>query len=228
MRARVLTIFGAALFASVPAWAEESNEPKAERLFKSGEKKFDAGHYAEACPDFDASLKLMPKLGTLLNVALCHEMTGRLATAWQEFHHAAAWAAQSGQRDRREFAIQHIVSLEPRLPRVALKLPVTIVISNVDLDGEPLAEQKWYLPLFLDAGEHVVAVSAPGKQRSTVRFRVTDATSEQLIVVPMLSDDPKVTANETKPTSTSPWLLVGIGAGALLIGVAAGYGIAQL
>lgn len=214
----------AASFAAL-AHADETNEQKAERLFRSGEKKFDAGKHAEACADFGASLKLAPKLGTLLNVALCHENTGKPATAWHEYHHAAAWATQNGQKDRREYALAHLAALEPKLPRVGLQLPPLVAIANLDLDGEPLPEQRWYLPLFLDPGEHVVAVTAPGKQRTTVRFRVADSPAEQLVVIPSPLDDPKVGKSPEQPVSTGipTWVIVTIGAGAFVAGGALGY-----
>ena len=169
--------------------APMSNEMKAEQLFRAGEKNYDSGKYAEACTNFQDSLKLGPKLGTLLNLALCHETVGKLATAWSEFHYGAAWAAQNNQRDRREFAVAHILSLETRLPRVSLQLPAATAIATIDIDGEPLAEQRWYLPLYLDPGEHVVAVTAPGKKRSNVSFRVVASPNEQLVVIPALADD---------------------------------------
>jgi hypothetical protein len=224
---RIRTILGAVplLFAVPHARADETNEQKAERLFRSGEKKFDAGNRAEACADFDASLKLAPKLGTLLNVALCHEATGRPATAWHEYHHAAAWATQNGQRDRREYALAHLAALEPKLPRVGLQLPPFIAIAGIDLDGEPLPEQRWYLPLFLDPGEHVVAVTAPGKQRTTVRFRVVDSPTEQLVVIPSLIDDPNAGKSPTSASGFPTWAVVAIGAGALVLGGALGYAI---
>lgn len=229
--ARALSI-AASIAASTAARADEprpmSNEMRAEQLFRSGEAKYDAGKHAEACVDFDASLKLAPRLGTLLNVALCHETTGKLATAWAEFHHAAAWAAQNNQRDRRDYAMHHIASIEPRLPRVALQLPVTRAISSIELDGEPLPEQRWYLPLFLDPGEHAVAVTAPGKERTTVRFRVIDSPTEQIVVVPSLADDTKVAESAAPPTRAEgmpTWAVVGIGAGAFLAGALLGYAV---
>jgi len=166
-----------------------SNEMRAEYLFRSGEKKFDSGKYAEACADFTESLRIGPKLGTLLNLALCHETVGKPATAWSEFHHGAAWAAQNGQKDRHDFAMQHAVALELKLPRVLLQLPADRALEAVDVDGEPLPDSRWYLPVFLDPGEHSVTISAPGKQRSTVKFRVTDSPTEQLVNVPSLTDD---------------------------------------
>ena len=166
-----------------------SNEMRAEHLFRAGEKKFDSGKYAEACADFKESLRLAPKLGTLLNLALCHETVGRPATAWSEFHHGAAWAAQNGQKDRHDFAMQHALALETKLPRVVLQLPVERAIESVEVDGEPLPDSRWYLPVFLDPGEHSVTISVPGKQRTAVKFRVTDSPTEQLVNVPGLSDD---------------------------------------
>jgi hypothetical protein len=166
-----------------------SNEMRAEYLFRAGEKKFDSGKYAEACADFTESLRLGPKLGTLLNLALCHETVGKPATAWSEFHHGAAWAAQNGQRDRHDFAVQHALALETKLPRVLLQLPADRALESVDVDGEPLPDSRWYLPVFLDPGEHTVTINAPGKQRSAVKFRVTDSPTEQLVNVPSLSDD---------------------------------------
>ena len=166
-----------------------SNEMRAEYLFRQGEKKFDSGQYAEACNDFSESLRLGPKLGTLLNLALCHETVGKTATAWGEYHHGAAWAAQNGQKDRHDFALQHAVALETKLPRVLLQLPRDSTLASVEVDGEPLADSRWYLPVFLDPGEHTVSLSAPGKQRGSVRFRVTSSPTEQLVSVPALTDD---------------------------------------
>jgi len=171
-----------------------STEMRAEYLFRSGEKKFDSGKYAEACADFAESLRLGPKLGTLLNLALCHETVGKPATAWSEFNHAAAWAAQNNQKDRHEFAAQHAQALETKLPRVRLELPRDRAIAAIELDGEPLPEPRWYLPVFLDPGEHSISISAPGKQRGTVKFRVIASPTEQIVTVPPLVDAPEPSA----------------------------------
>lgn len=197
-----------------------SNEGRAEGLFHSGVLKFDSGQYAEACVDFAESLKLGPKLGTLLNLALCHETVGKVATAWNEFHHGAAWAAQNNQRERLEFATQHIRVLETRLPRVILQLPTERAISGIDLDGEPVPEQRWYLPLYLDPGEHKLAVTAPGKKRTSVSFRVTSAVTDQIVRLPSLPDDEAA----APPRAHSPalyalgWVSLGLGVAGLATG----------
>ncbi len=193
-----------------------STEARADRLFRSGEKKFDSGDYAGACEDFSESLKLGPKLGTLLNLALCHETIGKPVTAWHEFAHAAAWATQNNQRDRYEFATQHVRSLEPKLPRVVLQLPTDRAIDGIDIDGEPVPETRWYLPLYLDPGEHRLAVTAPGKQRTTVAFRVTSSPSDQLVYIPRLADEAPAPSSPGPAVDSSRRLLglVGLGLGA--------------
>ncbi|MBX3260418.1 MAG: hypothetical protein KF782_12060 [Labilithrix sp.] len=200
---------------SGPVPAELSTEGRAEKLFHSGEEKFDGGDYAGACDDFSESLKLGPKLGTLLNLALCHETIGKPVTAWHEFSHAAAWAAQNGQRDRHEFAAEHVRALEPKLPRVVLQLPADRAISGLDLDGEPVPEPRWYLPLYLDPGEHRLGVTAPGKQRATVAFRVTASPSDQVVYVPPLADERVATSPPAARDGTRRALgLAGLGVGA--------------
>jgi hypothetical protein len=221
MRVVSCAIVAFALGCSVAAHAEPmSTEARADHLFHSAEKKFDSGDYAGACADFSESLKLGPKLGTLLNLALCHETIGRLVTAWSEFSHAAAWATQNNQKDRHDFAIKHVLALEPRLPRIVLQLPADRAIDGLDLDGEPVPEQQWFLPLYLDAGEHRLAVTSPGKKRTTVAFRVSPAASDQFVMVPSPSEPatppPAVTKDRAIPT------LGYVGLGAFAVGMAVG------
>lgn len=216
----------AAPAAPKPVSESFSNEMEAERLFRAGEKKFDAGQYAEACGDFAGSLRFGPKLGALLNLALCHETIGKLATAWREYQYSAAWAAQNGQRERHDFAMQHAQALEPKLPRVLFQLPSDQAIDSVEIDGEPLPDVRWYLPVFLDAGEHAVAVTAPGKQRETVTFRVSDSPTEQVVMVSSLIDEvPRALPGPSDPHRArriTGYAMLGAGAVAAAVGVTFG------
>src|SRR5579859_3444728 len=100
--------------------APTANETKAESRFREGSDAFDQGRVDQACADFAESLRLFATLGTLLNLALCHEKQGKTATAWTEFVHAAASAIDPAQRDRREFARQHAAHLERSLVRLRI------------------------------------------------------------------------------------------------------------
>jgi tetratricopeptide (TPR) repeat protein len=230
-RCAVTLVLAALTASSAEAYADApmTKEMRAEQLFRAGEKSYDSGRYAEACSNFEESLKLGPKLGTLLNLALCHETVGKVATAWSEFQYGAAWAAQNNQRDRREFAVAHILSLEPRLPRVSLQLPAATTIATLDVDGDPLPEPRWYLPLYLDPGEHHVVVTSPGKKRSDVSFRVIASPNEQIVTIASLED-----AGPAAPAAPSPeadphaarrktgYVLLGVGGAAFVTGAAFG------
>ena len=60
---------------------------------------------------FGAALETAPEdfdLGTLLNLATCHEKLGRTASAWGEFKEAATLAEKRGEKDRATFANEHL------------------------------------------------------------------------------------------------------------------------
>src|SRR5688572_15414925 len=78
-----------ALLGSRHAVAEESD---AARLFSEGRTLVIAKRFAEACPKFEQSQRLEPRLGTQLNVAFCQERLGKIATAWLGFQEAVITA----------------------------------------------------------------------------------------------------------------------------------------
>src|SRR5688572_24536755 len=68
----------------------------AEQIFEQARAAFDRGDYATACPLFEASQKLDPALGTLLNMATCYEKAGQLASAWGRYREVLALATKAG------------------------------------------------------------------------------------------------------------------------------------
>ena len=65
--------------------------------------------------------RLDPKLGTLLNLAVCHEAQHKYATAWAEFTSAFTLAQRDGQRPRQEFARKRIQQLEGKLTHIVIR-----------------------------------------------------------------------------------------------------------
>src|SRR4051794_28883968 len=53
----------------------------ARKLFLEGRALLERQQFAPACERLERSHKLVPTLGTLLNLGLCHSFSGHLATA---------------------------------------------------------------------------------------------------------------------------------------------------
>jgi hypothetical protein len=170
-----------------------SKELRADTLFRQGTHELDAGQVEAACSDLRESLHLDPELGTLLNLALCHEKSGDRAAARAEYLAASAWAAESNQPERRDFARQHANDLERELSRVLLDLPDVKGLA-IDVDARPVADPMSSLPLFLDAGPHVLSVRAPGKEALVLHVTVLASqpgrtgAPAQIVAVPALED----------------------------------------
>src|SRR6478672_5858918 len=105
----------AAIAASPAAHAQTRDPAAAEAFFAEGRTLLKQGRYAEACSKFEASQKLDPGNGTLMNLADCYEKSGRVASAWLSFREAAAAAASASQVARASHARARAASLEPRL-----------------------------------------------------------------------------------------------------------------
>jgi len=173
-RRAALAIFICSVLVSGPAMADPaaSSEDEAEA--------FDAGRTDEACDAFARSLKLYPKLSTLLNLALCQEAQGKTASAWRGFVEAGAWANDISQRERRDFANQHALKLERSLSRVEIRLPEGA--AALVIDGEPVPADRLLWPVFLDPGAHAIEATAPGHVPYVASVTVPPSFNEAIVV----------------------------------------------
>lgn len=91
----------------------------ADALFQAGKSLITEKKYAEACSKFDASYKLDPTLGTLLNLADCYEKAARFATSWSTWG-AAIGQAQRDKDPRVDYAKERRAAVTPKLPKVVI------------------------------------------------------------------------------------------------------------
>lgn len=174
-----------------------AGSPIAEALFQQGRALLADGKTAEACDRFAQSQRIEPKLGTLLNLAACHEALGLVATAWAEFTSAATIARRDGQADREAFAREHVEALARRLStvRVVVATPPAGAALLVDGAAVPLTDA----PLPVDPGSHRIEVTAPGHTPWSTTFTVDRDASVREIHVPALA----VVGAEPPPPSTA-------------------------
>src|SRR5688572_721955 len=166
----------AAVLVTLPALGQAANErTMAEALFRQGRELMGAGNYAAACPKFAESHRLDPGGGTLLNLAVCHEEQGKLATAWAEFQEALAVARADGREDRIALAEQRIAALEPQLARLTVTVPPDAPEDMVlVVNGTPVGAAAWGAPMPVDAGTVRVEAQASGRRKFLENVEIRD------------------------------------------------------
>lgn len=179
--------------------APPSSDPRiahADQLFAEG-KALMATDVAQACDKFDASLRENPAaLGTLLNVALCAEKLGRVATAYERFTEARDRAKEQNLSIHQSAAEEHLAILAPQVPHLGIALTeplpeLTVLVDDRVIPSAQLAE------VAVDPGERVIVVSAPG--RLPFRTKVTIAASQRRsIAIPALARSITVTSSRRR------------------------------
>lgn len=186
-----LAVVGLAVASLTPepaaAQAAASPAPKrdpaaAEALFKKALALSDRGKKKEACPIFDESYLLDPAPGTLLNIAECHRVEGKTATAWGEFIEAAREFRRRNDERRAGFADGEADKLKPLLAYVTFSMADPPEGLTWTRDGVTSSKGSLGERLPIDPGAHSVEVSAPGFKPATVGF---EAVAKKLVDVPL-------------------------------------------
>lgn len=189
----LIFVVGVAVAATSVARAAHAADPQAQQLaqalFDEGRRLMDAKRYADACPKLAESQRLDPGGGTMLNLAVCHEKAGKLATAQVDFNEALALAIKDGRKDREKIARERISAIEPALPRVTIVVGAEVEGLEVKLDGLVLRRAAWGLATPVDPGDHLLEASAPNRAPWSSSFSVV-AAQRQTIEVPALRVGP--------------------------------------
>ncbi len=235
---RVLSIAAAIIGICAPAVAlgrpSDVEQSMAQVLFEEGRTLLEKGDVPAACSRFERSQQLDPAGGTLLNLALCHERQGRLATAWIEFHDALAAAMRDGRADRETFAREHIDGLGTRLPRVVIRGQLCTG-CEIRLDDQVLDRAVIGVVTPIDPGDHRLVVRAASGQASAPQ---TATIAEGQVLTMDLPDAPSAepTAEQatvlgtpaTPPSTRRTTGLVLLGTGAAALGLGTVFGVRAL
>jgi len=187
MRGRLVgTLLIAAAAGTFQGQARAQSSAAAEVLFREGRSLLTAGRTAEACAKFGSSYKLDPKTGTLLNLALCHEAEGKLATAWSEFGDVAKRASQTPGDERAAFAREQVAKLEPRLPRLVITAKEFPADGELEIDGQRADSGVLGTALPVDPGEHKVMARAQRRAPWETLVRAEQGKTVQ-VQIPVLA-----------------------------------------
>lgn len=180
---RIAATFLACSLATSAAAAEVRDAAAAEELFQRARAAVAAGDHAEACRQFRESYRLEPSVGAILNIAICEEKLGELASSWQHYEEALQKLAAGDERIEiaREGA-QRVKKLVPRLTiRLARSAPPG---SRVERDGVELAGASLGIPLPVDPGTHTITTTAPGRRAMSIQVTLKAGTRKEIVVAP--------------------------------------------
>src|SRR5260370_23479623 len=136
-------------------------DDRAEALFQEARLLMGRGEFARACPMLEQAYSLDHGAGTLLALALCHEGSGKLATALREYHEALSVAVRANRSDRVMLAESHVQRLEATVPRIKIQPPSPEpILLRVTVDGRTVDRAAMAAGVPVDPGSHAIEASA--------------------------------------------------------------------
>jgi hypothetical protein len=218
------------LFAPSIALADGTpDQAIAQTLFDEGVKLMEQGRYAEACPKLAESQRLDPGGGTLLNLGLCYEKEGKLASAWITYNASLSQAIKDGRKEREETSKARVIALEPTLAKIVITVPDNVAHLpglEVAIDGVRIGSAAWGVPSPIDVGNHVMTVSAKEKRTWQQSVAVSRDGQTVTVTVPSLANAPQERHPDgtPKPSSLRPiGLVIGaVGVAGIGVGVVGG------
>jgi tetratricopeptide (TPR) repeat protein len=215
-----------------PAAAQQDrDEAAAEKLFRQGRALMEQGDFDRACLAFEASHKLDPASGTLLNLALCNEEQGKVASAWALYREAEDLARREGQEKREAAARERARALQAELPRLLIEVAAQGRVPglSIEREGSAVDAALWGQAVYVDPGAHRIVARAPG-YREWVAEIMIEKGEQASVEVPALQPGATETGGSGEDGGASgksgrTRRIVGLGAGgAGVAALAAGLG----
>jgi hypothetical protein len=184
---------------SAHVFAQETAAASA--LFERGLAAMEAGRYDEGCPALEESYRIEPLPGVLFTSAECHSKWGKTATAvsrYQDYLNAYERMPASQrvkQRGRDDIAKKQIASLQPKVPKLTVKLPPEAPPQTVvKRGGVVLGTPSLGVAIPVDPGEHSFTTEVPGGKPHEQRISVEPGETKSVVL------EIEQPGSETKPS----------------------------
>jgi hypothetical protein len=163
----------------------------AELLFRQGLDAMKANKFKEACDAFAGSNEAERSVGTEINLGLCNEKQGKLATAWGMYRSAAGYADLQGQKERGDLARAEAAKLEPKLHKLNVTVkPPQPEGFKMTRNGQTVPNATLGTDVPLDPGDYVIEVDAKGKQHWKQSIKIVAGPGTEKLEIPQLEDAP--------------------------------------
>lgn len=178
---RLLLILTTASAVGLSSLAFADEAVVAEGLFREGRELLDAGKLDEACFKLRESDRVQPAPGTRFFLADCEERRGRIATAWATYGEVGGRLPPTDPR--LETVKERIAALEPRVPRIVLKLregsPASTTVDHGDVT---LGRASFPATVPMDPGAQTLVVKAPGFAPREVTIDVAEGDRKEVVL----------------------------------------------
>jgi hypothetical protein len=210
--------------APTQALPRAEDKAEADRLFEEGRTLLADGKRAEACERFDLSIRKDPRaVGTMLNLGLCREEVGQIATAVRYYSEARDRAHDQNLAEHEEAAKRKIALLSPRVPRLVITLPadlrgdVRVLVDEIVIARDALGSVE------VDPGPHTIVVTAPGKLPYETNVEAAES-EHKAIAIPALAGATTVLVREQQSRRALLGKILVVG-GVALVGGGIGLGL---
>jgi hypothetical protein len=174
-RFALLSGLAGAVVMTVTGAAQAQDVPAADALLKRGTAAMKSGELEAACPAIAESQRLDPRPTTLFTLAECEAKRGHIATAAAHYAELLSTTEQPAElrarhEDRRKLATAKLAELEPRIPKLTLRLAASVPAgTEVRRDGATVGAASLGVALPVDPGDHEIVTRAPdGRERRTL------------------------------------------------------------
>jgi hypothetical protein len=171
--AALAVLLGAAAWsATAPVAAQTAmKEPSKEELKIAKEMlaeaatEVKAGHCTDALTILKQVAAIKESAELHLHTGDCQVKAGNLAQALSSYETGLALAKKDKDKAAEKALTTRVADLKGRVPTVTLEMPDDAEDAKVEIDGEEVAAEKLGAPIPLEAGEHTIVVTAPGRKR---------------------------------------------------------------
>jgi hypothetical protein len=178
--------------------------------FEEGRTLEQTGDYAGALIRFEESERLLPSVGSELNLGTCLEHEGRLASAAREYSQGADRADALGEAKRAMGARKRAAELAGRASSLEIELPDGLSPRGVELfvDEVPADPAASSTRQPVDGGVHRLRFVVPGREPWSKEVKVAPVGEHVKVIVSSfdapMTMEPRVTAPEAEAPKGPP------------------------
>jgi hypothetical protein len=200
------------LSAGAPARAQDAEALERARVaFQEGDVAENAGDCATAIQKFRSALEVKETTQLHLRIGRCEEKLGKFQAAMSSY--AKGQSVAGTDEELLALARRMRSQLDPRMPRLTVRVPDAPDGATVSLDGAPFTGFGVDTPL--DPGLHVVEATAPGRLRFEARIDLKESDKREVTIDLPIRAEPSTPDGPSADVPVAPIVLYVLGVGFL-------------